>query len=115
MLDILRKRGVALAVAPDNPVTAWLSLPRRIYLDTSTLQKLFDYGDVIFEGESFQPVGRAARVKGLSDELGALRMIFLVNERAMFELVVTEASLRESKDGTSLGTRSGSTTSSTHG
>jgi hypothetical protein len=95
MLDILRKRGVALAVAPDNPVTAWLSLPRRIYLDTSTLQKLFDYGDVIFEGESFQPVGRVARVKGLSDELGALRMIFLVNERAMFEFVVTEASLRE--------------------
>jgi hypothetical protein len=58
-------------VAPDDPVTAWLLLPRRIYLDTSTLQKLFDYGDVIFEGEPFKPVGRAARVKGLSDELGA--------------------------------------------
>jgi hypothetical protein len=82
-------------VASDDPVTAWLSLPRRIYLDTSTLQKLFDYGGVIFEGEPFEPVGRAARVKGLSDELDALRMIFLVNERAMFEFVVTEASLRE--------------------
>lgn len=76
-------------------MTAWLSLPRRIYLDTSTLQKLLDYGDVILEGEPFQPVGRAARVKGLSDELGALRMIFLVNEGAMFEFVVTEASLPE--------------------
>jgi hypothetical protein len=82
-------------VASDDPVTAWLSLPRRIYLDTSTLQKLFDHGGVIFEGEPFEPVGRAARVKGLSGELDALRMIFLVNERAMFEFVVTDASLRE--------------------
>jgi hypothetical protein len=95
MPNVLRRRGVAPAVAPDDPVTAWLSLPRRIYLDTSTLQKLFDYGGVIFEGEPFEPVGRAARVKDLSDELDALRMIFLVNQRAMFEFVVTEASLRE--------------------
>jgi hypothetical protein len=102
-------------VAPDDPVTAWLSLPRRIYLDTSTLQKLFDYGDVIFEGEPFKPVGRAARVKGLSDELGALRMILLVNERTMFEFVVTDASLREVQKRASPGIRSGSTTSSTHG
>jgi hypothetical protein len=95
MSNVLRRRGVAPAVATDDPVSAWLSLPRRIYLDTSTLQKLFDYGGVVFEGEPFEPVGRAARVKGLSDELDALRMIFLVNERAMFGFVVTEASLRE--------------------
>jgi hypothetical protein len=95
MSNVLRRRGVAPAVATDDPVSAWLSLPRRIYLDTSTLQKVFDYGGVIFEGEPFEPVGRAARVKGLSDELDALRMIFLVNERAMFGFVVTEASLRE--------------------
>jgi len=79
----------------DDPVRAWLSLPRRIYLDTSTLQKLYDFGGEIFEGEPFEPVGRAARVQGLADEIAALRMIFTVNERAMFEFVVTEASLRE--------------------
>jgi hypothetical protein len=79
----------------DDPVRAWLSLPRRIYLDTSTLQKLYDFGGEIFEGEPFEPVGRAARVQGLADEIDALRMIFMVNERAMFEFVVTEASLRE--------------------
>jgi hypothetical protein len=76
-------------------VAAWPSLPRRIYPDTSTLQKLFDFGGEIFEGEPFEPVGRAARVQGLADEIGALRMIFMVNSRAMFEFVVTEASLRE--------------------
>jgi hypothetical protein len=79
----------------DDPVRAWLSLPRRIYLDTSTLQKLYDFGGEIFEGEPFEPVGRAARVQGLADEIDALRMIFMVNERAMFEFVVTEAGLRE--------------------
>lgn len=74
---------------------AWLSLPRRIYLDTSTLQKLYDFGGEIFEDEPFEPVGRAARVQSLADEIDALRTIYLVNERAMFEFVVTEASLRE--------------------
>jgi hypothetical protein len=34
-------------------------------------------------------------VAGLGDEIEALHMIFAVNERAMFEFVVTEASLRE--------------------
>jgi len=79
----------------DDPVRAWLSLPRRIYLDTSTLQKLYDFGGEIFEGEPFEPVGRASRVQGLAAEIDALHMIFMVNERAMFELVVTEASVRE--------------------
>jgi hypothetical protein len=77
----------------EDVVGAWLSLPRRIYLDTSTLPKLYDFGGEIFEGE---PVGRAAQVvQGLGDEIDALRMIFMVNKRAMFEFVVTKASLRE--------------------
>ena len=37
----------------------------------------------------------SARVEGLREEVNALRMIFLVNGRAGFEFVVTEASLRE--------------------
>ena len=64
----------------------------RSTVDAATLQNLYDFGGEIFEGE---PVGRAARVQGLADEIDALQMIFMVNERAMFEFVVTEASLRE--------------------
>ena len=79
----------------DDVVGAWLSLPRRIYLDTSTLQKLYEFGGEIFEGEPFEPVGGAARLPGLADEIDALRMIFMVNERGMFEFAVTEANLRE--------------------
>ena len=78
-----------------GPVQAWLSLQRRIYLDTSTLQMLYDFGGEIFEGEPFEPVGRLARVQGLADEIEALRMIFMINERAKFEFVVTEANLSE--------------------
>ena len=83
------------AQADEDPVRVWQSLPRRIYLDTSTLQKLFDFGGEIFEAEPFQPVGRAPRVQRLAEEIEALRMIFLVNERAMFDFVVTEATLLE--------------------
>ena len=82
-------------MADDEVLDAWTSLPRRIYVDTSTVQKLHDFGGEVFEGEPFVPVGRAARVQGLAGELDALRMIFLVNQRAVFEFVVTEASLRE--------------------
>jgi hypothetical protein len=54
-----------------------------------------DHRGVIWEGEPFVPSGRAGKVKDYDNELDALRMIFLVNERAMFEFVVTEATLRE--------------------
>jgi hypothetical protein len=82
-------------VDPHDPVQAWLSLPRRIYLDTSAWQNLHDFGAEIFEGAPFDPVGRAAKVEGLADEIEALHLIFTVNQRAMFQFVVTEASLRE--------------------
>jgi hypothetical protein len=72
-----------------------LSLPRRIYLDTSTLQTIHDFGEQIFDGVSFIAAGRAARVQGLGEEIDALRRVLLVNQRAMFELVVTASSLRE--------------------
>lgn len=82
-------------IEDDDVVAAWQSLPRRMYLDTSTLQNLHDFGGEIFEGEPFEPVGRAARVERLGDEIDALRMIFAVNRRATFEFVVTDASLGE--------------------
>jgi hypothetical protein len=80
-----------------DPVGAWLSLPRRIYLDTSTLHKLYD------SAGSFSRVSRSSRsagrrVRGLAGGIDALRMILMINERAMFEFVVTEASLREVVD-----------------
>jgi hypothetical protein len=51
---------------------AWRTLPRRVYLDTSTLQKLYDFGEFVFEAEPLLLAGRASRVEGLADELTAL-------------------------------------------
>jgi len=44
-------------VDEDDVVRAWILLPRRVYLDTSTLQTVYDYGEVIWEGEVFEPIG----------------------------------------------------------
>lgn len=83
-------------IAP--PVSSFEALPARIYLDTSTLHRLFDYGDVIWENAPFVPSQRARSVPGLAAELEALCLIFAVNRRAQFEFVVTAASLREVAD-----------------
>ena len=48
-------------MAGEDTVQAWLALPRRVYLDTSTVQTLYDFGDVVFEAEAFAPeAGRVA-------------------------------------------------------
>ena len=79
----------------DDPLGHWRALPRRLYLDTSTLQTLFDYGERAFENEPFVAMGRDRDVPNLPEEVEALRLIIAVNERAAFEFVVTDASLRE--------------------
>ena len=85
-------------MSQDDVVRAWQLLPRRIYLDTSTLQALYDYGGVIWEDEAFHPTGRPAKDENLEEQLPSLSKIFQVNERAMFEFVTTEATLVEVSD-----------------
>lgn len=79
----------------DDPVSSWKALPRRLYLDTGTLQTLFDYGEQVWENELFVAVERDGNVPGLAGEVEALRLIMAINERAGFEFVVTDASLDE--------------------
>jgi hypothetical protein len=83
------------AGAVDDPLERWEALPRRLYLDTGTLQTLFDYGDRVFENEPFVALVRDRGVPNLTEEVEALRLIVAVNERAAFEFVVTDASLGE--------------------
>jgi hypothetical protein len=49
-------------VARDAVVEAWLTLPRRIYLDTGTLQTLYDYGETLWDNEPFEPLRRDRQV-----------------------------------------------------
>ena len=73
------------------------SLPRRIFLDSCTVQTLRNYGGYIFDGESIANTDRIHRVtKGLAN-VEALRDIFLINERASFEWIVSSGSLLEAQ------------------
>jgi hypothetical protein len=71
------------------------SLPRRLFVDSSTLQVMQTYGEFIYDGGE---VSAEARIRTMPDgleNLEALRRIMLVGQRAPFELVLSENSLLE--------------------
>jgi hypothetical protein len=74
------------------------SLPRRIFLDSCTAQTLRQYGGYIYEGEPIPDSDRIHRVPEGIANVEALRNIFLVNERAQFEWIVSHASMQEAYD-----------------
>jgi hypothetical protein len=74
------------------------SLPRRIFLDSCTAQTLRDYGGYIYEAEPILASGRIHRVSEGIANVEALRDIFLVNERAQFEWIVSRGSMQEAHD-----------------
>jgi hypothetical protein len=65
--------------------TPFESLPRRIFLDSSTAQTLRDYGAYIFDGETIPDSDRIFEVPEGIEKVEALRHIFLISERAQFE------------------------------
>lgn len=79
----------------DDPLKSWKALPRRVYLDTNTLQTIADYAGQVWEGEAFVAMDRDRTVPDLEHEVQALGQIMAVNQRAAFEFVVTEANLAE--------------------
>ena len=74
------------------------SLPRRIFLNSCTAQTLRDYDAYIVEGEPVPATDRIHRVPDGMANVEALRNIFLVNERALFEWIVSPGSLQEAQD-----------------
>ena len=74
------------------------SLPRRIFLDSCTAQTLRNYGGYIYEAEPIPASDRIYRVTDGIANVEALRDIFLVNERALFEWIVSRASMQEARD-----------------
>ncbi|MDB5763954.1 MAG: hypothetical protein JWQ21_2949 [Herminiimonas sp.] len=71
------------------------NIPRRIFLDSSTLQTLQDYGGFLYENESLTPSDRIHRDARGIQKLDALRFIMAVTERAQFEFALSENSLFE--------------------
>jgi len=74
------------------------SVPRRIFLDSCTAQTLRNYGDYIYEAEPIPDIDRIHRVTDGIANIAALRNIFLVNERALFEWIVSRGSMQEAHD-----------------
>jgi hypothetical protein len=71
------------------------TLPRRVFLDSSTLQTIRDYGGYVWENEALSPHDRIFRVPNGIENLEALRKIFFINQRAGFEFALSENSLIE--------------------
>jgi len=67
------------------------NLPGRLLLDTCVLNRLFDEGGYIWEGEIDPGVSEV----DLDPDLRALRAIFTVNERASFQFVISPLTVAE--------------------
>jgi len=85
-------------VIADDPVAAFEALPRRLFLDSSTLQAVLQYGEFIFENVEPPATARGLQLPGFRDELEALQAILQVNQRAMLDVAISENSLREIAD-----------------
>jgi hypothetical protein len=73
-------------------------LPRRIFLDSCTAQMLRDYGGYIYESEPIPTSDRLQRIPDGIANVEALRDILLINERALFEWIVSATSMQEAQD-----------------
>jgi hypothetical protein len=92
---ILLARPSYLRRVAEGGREAFEDLPERVFLDSSTLQTLLDYGGPIFEGEAPEPGDRADTLPGFIDDLEALRRILKVVERGSFHFALSQNSLDE--------------------
>lgn len=76
-------------------VGRWHALPRRIFLDTSLLQTLHEYGGYLYEDEPLEGTERILRRDDAEDELTALAQIFSVADRGEFGFALSAHSLAE--------------------
>jgi hypothetical protein len=70
-------------------------LPRRLFLDSSTLQTLLRYGEYVWENVEPPAGDRVHKQPALRADIDALRLIFQINQRAGFDIVLSEGSLAE--------------------
>lgn len=71
------------------------NLPRRIFLDSSIIQILTNYGEFIWNEDSLPRNARIRKIKNGMKNLIALQNIIFVNGRANFELALSKNSMKE--------------------
>ena len=79
----------------ESILNAFESLPRRIFLDSSTLQTLQDYGEFIWDNVEIPPHDKIHKIPNGIANIEALRAIFFVNQRANFDFALSPNSLSE--------------------
>jgi len=73
-------------------------IPGRVFLDSSTLQTLQDYGEFIYDGGEIAQEDRIWSIPDGFRNVEALRQIMLVGSRASLQLVLSRNSLEEVLD-----------------
>lgn len=73
-------------------------IPARVFLDSSILQTLQDYGEYIYDGAEIDDNDRIWSIPGGMENVDALRKIILVGGRSSLEFAVSSNSLREVAD-----------------
>lgn len=65
------------------------NFPSRIFLDSSTLQTLQDYGQTIYDGEEIPPHDRLWHIPKGIENIVALRKIMHVGARGALQLAIS--------------------------
>ncbi len=73
-------------------------IPGRVFLDSSTLQTLQDYGEFIYDGCEIAQENRIWSIPDGFKNLEALRQIILVGSRGSLQLALSRNSLKEVLD-----------------
>ena len=73
-------------------------IPTPVFLDSSVLQTVSDHGGFVFENVEPPAKARIRKVPGGMQELDALRLIFLANQRNSIPMVISDNSLKEVAD-----------------
>lgn len=68
------------------------NLPKRIFLDSSVLQTLQDYGEYIYDVGELEDEFRILRTPNGLRNLNVLRDIMIIAQRANFEFALSENS-----------------------
>ena len=69
--------------------------PWRIFLDTSVLQILQDYGEFIWDGGDIPPDDKIRSIPNGDDNLFSLHGLFRINTRVPFEIALSKNSIKE--------------------
>ena len=76
-------------------VGSFEALPRRIFIDSCTVQTLRSYGEFIYDGGSIRPSDVIRRIPDGLENVEALQAICQVTSRALFQWIVSDASRKE--------------------